>query len=218
MSESPTDKSVDDSRSGQKIFIVILDVAVLLFIFAIANYDLVDVHFWPWGPMKIPVFVLLGAGFAAGVLTTVLLYRIKGRPAQSSWIYLVLFCAAVMASAAARTDQLSFTQALLIIIFGSVALIAAAYALSLLRDGETIELQSNWGGLGGGLGGWRLSPATSLVVLSLLFTASATLTPRLGADDKPKESKEATDAKKLAEAKKAAEAKDAKDKKDKDAK
>jgi hypothetical protein len=68
-----------------------------------------------------------------------------------------------MAVAAARDDEIKFWQAMMVVLIGSPAIIAAARAIELLGQGETIEMQSQWGGLGGVLGGWRLSPVTSLV-------------------------------------------------------
>jgi hypothetical protein len=55
------------------------------------------------------------------------------------------------------------------------ALIATTFALDALRRGEGIGISSHWGGLGGGIGGWRVTPAASATLLALVFLA-ATLT------------------------------------------
>ena len=66
----------DTDNRGQKIFIVILDVAVLFVIFSVVNSGLVGVTLWPWGAIRLPLFLIVAGGFTAGVLTTVLLYWI----------------------------------------------------------------------------------------------------------------------------------------------
>jgi hypothetical protein len=119
------------------------------------------------------VLAIFAVSAILGSLVTTTLFWMRGKQAEASWFYVPLFCMVIMTIAAARADQMSFVQASLIIVFGSVALSAAAAALSSFRKGEAIELQSNWGGLGGGLGGWRLSSATSLAVLAFLFAGGA---------------------------------------------
>jgi hypothetical protein len=81
-----------------------------------------------------------------------------------------------MAVAAVRSDQLSFGRASLIVILGGVALVTAAAALERFRKGEDVELESNWGGLGGGLGGWRVSSVACLSLMAVIFAASAVVT------------------------------------------
>ncbi|MFO1081633.1 MAG: hypothetical protein U1E23_13520 [Reyranellaceae bacterium] len=122
--------------------------------------------------------VIAIAGMAAGFLAAAWLKRAEIGTALGSWIYIVLFCATLMAVAA--TGSVSFVSATLILLFGSVALVAGANVVALIRSGETIELQSNWGGLGGGLGGWRLSRVTALLLLGLLFTGAAALVGHTG--------------------------------------
>lgn len=127
------------------------------------------------------IIVLLGAA-AAGFLVAVLLYRAEDRQPSVSWCYIPLFCALVMALAA--LGGVSSLQALLVIVLGSAALVAAANALVRFREGEMVELQSNWGGLGGGFGGWRLSSVTSLSVLALIFAGSATVAGQIVVSEK----------------------------------
>jgi uncharacterized integral membrane protein len=163
----------DTDNRGQKIFIVILDVAVLFVIFSVVNSGLVGVTLWPWGAIRLPLFLIVAGGFTAGVLTTLLYWIARQQTVPTSWIWIVLFCTAVMAVAAAREDEIKFWQAMMVVLIGSPAIIAAARAIELLGQGETIEMQSQWGGLGGVLGGWRLSPVTSLVLLALAFAGGA---------------------------------------------
>jgi hypothetical protein len=112
-------------------------------------------------------------GFAGGVALTVFVYGRAQQNAPTSWTYIVLFCAAIMAVAAVRADQLTFGQALPVIILGGVAVIAAAAAIARFEKGDRVELESHWGGLGGGLGGWRVSAVTILSLLALVFAGAA---------------------------------------------
>src|ERR1700740_3067463 len=69
--------------------------------------------------------------------------------------------------AAVLAGAINWTQGIVVVLAGVMAIIAATRAVELFGQGDRIELQSHWGGLGGGLGGWRLSPGASLVVLAL---------------------------------------------------
>lgn len=139
-----------------------------------------------WVPgAQAQVLVLLLGGGLFGVLATMVFLWARGRETQISWLYVALFCVAIMAIAAVRTDQLSFVQALLTIVFGSVALVAAVNALSLFRLGEAIEFESSWGGLGSALGGWRLSSATSLILSAFLFACGAIVAVQVSSRDQP---------------------------------
>jgi len=149
-----------------------------------AAFALLSQRAWIPGA-QVQVLVLLATGGLFGVLATNVYFQMRGRATQSSWLYVALFCVAIMAIAAARTDQLSFAQALLIIVFGSVALVAALNALSLFRLGEAIEFESSWGGLGSALGGWRLSSATSLILSAFLFACGAIVAAQVSRHDQP---------------------------------
>jgi hypothetical protein len=59
------------------------------------------------------------------------------------------------------------------ILAGAGALIALSRVFRLTEEGGPIEIESNWGGLGGGLGGWRLSAAAALVLVTLAFAGGA---------------------------------------------
>ena len=56
-----------------------------------------------------------------------------------------------------------------LLLCGVIAFMAALFAFERLKQGEAIEFNSYWGGLGGSLGGWRLSPATTTILLALIF-------------------------------------------------
>ncbi|MGJ4888354.1 hypothetical protein ACQR1Y_09180 [Bradyrhizobium sp. HKCCYLRH3099] len=119
------------------------------------------------------VLVLLSVGGIGGFVAILMSRQTPNGDAQNAWLPVAIFATATMATAAARTGQLSFVQAVLVVMLGSVALVAAANALSLFRQGEAIEFETSWGGLGSALGGWRLSSATSLIVSAFLFACCA---------------------------------------------
>jgi hypothetical protein len=141
--------SAAEQASGLRartIAALMVAAALLGIVFGFSIFALFRQQAWLPG-VQAQVFVLLATGVLVGALVTVVFLWMGDRETETSWVYVALFCVAVMAIAAARADQLSFVQALLIIIFGSVALVAATNALSLFRQGEAIELESSWGGL-----------------------------------------------------------------------
>jgi hypothetical protein len=162
----------------------LLAVALLGVVLGFAAFTLLGQQAWV-PAAQAQVFVLLAVGGLFGAVMTMVFFWMKGRETQNSWLYVALFCVAIMAIAAARADQISFVQALLITVFGSVALVAAANALSLFRLGEAIELESSWGGLGSALGGWRLSSATSLILSAFLFACGAIAASHVPRNDPP---------------------------------
>jgi hypothetical protein len=160
--------------NARTVVILLIGAAILGFVLGFTIFALFARQAWLPGA-QVQVFVLLAAGALAGVLATVVFFWLNGRETQTSWVYVALFSVAIMAIAASWSDQISFLHAMLVVLFGSVALLAAANALSLFRQGEAIELETSWGGLGGALGGWRLSPATSLVISAFVFAFGATI-------------------------------------------
>jgi hypothetical protein len=52
-----------------------------------------------------------------------------------------------------------------------------------MRQGEGIGLSSHWGGLGGGLGGWKLTPATSAMLLALILLGATLAIGTRGGED-----------------------------------
>ncbi|MDP3749699.1 MAG: hypothetical protein Q8Q88_21930 [Phenylobacterium sp.] len=94
----------------------------------------------------------------------------------SGRIILVAATAGLVLSLAAAVvgDALSPVRATLIGVCGLATLLILFFTLETLRRAEGLFLESHWGGLGGGLGGWRISPAAVLVFLLLVF-ASATV-------------------------------------------
>ena len=179
--------TTDGQASGLRartVFVLLIGAALLGFLLGFTTFALFGQQARLPGAQA-QVFVLLAAGALAGVLATVVFFWMNGRETQTSWVYVALFSVAIMAIAASWADQISFVHAMLVVIFGSVALLAAANALSLFRQGEAIELETTWGGLGGAFGGWRLSPATSLVISAFVFAFGATIAGQIWRKDPP---------------------------------
>lgn len=63
-------------------------------------------------------------------------------------------------------------HAALLGICGAVSLLLAWAVVDAIRTGEGLSVETHWGGLGGGLGGVRLSAALSLVILLLVFAGA----------------------------------------------
>ena len=78
---------------------------------------------------------------------------------------------AIGAVLAISFQKLSMPQAALLAPLALTAAGAGASAVLILIDDQTdesIELNSHWGGLGGGLGGWSLSRPAALSLIMLL--------------------------------------------------
>jgi hypothetical protein len=105
---------------------------------------------------------------------------------------IVLMVLAAFAGAGVLAGQISLPRALLLAAFAGIAILATTMLIELLRD-EPLELESSWGGLGGSLGGWRLSPSAVLLIVAAGFSIAAAA---VGASEKPAEpsKKDATSA------------------------
>ncbi len=125
-------------------------------------------------------------GFAAGVAAVLLLLFLIGliRPAildmlgevLANPLVIILIVTALFGFAlagAALAGKINALLAAIAILFGGAAIIVVRAAAERFTAGDRIELQSHWGGLGGGLGGWRLSPGASLALLAFILLAVA---------------------------------------------
>jgi len=72
------------------------------------------------------------------------------------------------------TGVVATTKAALVLLGGVLSLLVGASAIDTVRRSEGVTLETHWGGLGGGLGGTRISAAAVLVFL-LLILSSATI-------------------------------------------
>jgi hypothetical protein len=59
-----------------------------------------------------------------------------------------------------------------LIVLGAGALYFTYLFVQHIRYGHKVGIESHWGGLGGGLGGWRISSALCFLIGSLVFAAS----------------------------------------------
>lgn len=84
----------------------------------------------------------------------------------------------ILLLAAAARGEIKPVSAALVLICGTLALLAGSYVLEGLARGDKIEVSSHWGGLGGSLGGWGLSPITALLLLALVFLGATILAGR----------------------------------------
>lgn len=96
---------------------------------------------------------------------------------------------ALLAASAALHD-LILVRILLALFLGLGSLVTALRLIEVLRAGEAIEFHSRTGGLGGGLGGWRLSQPAGLLILTAILAGAAVTVVATGPrppDPKPAE-------------------------------
>jgi hypothetical protein len=77
--------------------------------------------------------------------------------------------------------------AALLTVFVSLTIAFGAAAIHGLNEGEDFSIESHWGGLGGGLGGWRVSNPL-IFLIATLFSAALTYlvaSPHLGLSRDP---------------------------------
>jgi hypothetical protein len=145
-----------------------------------------EIAFLPRRPQAWPAasLPLLGVGFtlvALGFWTQLRAIRRQRyfyetdeppRPLRSAGFVAVILASLGMAALlglAAVRGAVEPVPAAMLLVFGVGTLIAASSTLAELRNGGAIGLSSNWGGLGGGLGGWKLTPALSAMLLTLIL-------------------------------------------------
>ena len=79
---------------------------------------------------------------------------------------------ALLAASALLADTILLRVALAVC-FAVAALGVAYYTFTEFRAGHLVETESRFGGLGGGLGGWRISSAACLLLLTVVLTGAA---------------------------------------------
>jgi len=87
-------------------------------------------------------------------------------------LFLTIAASSVLLALAWGTGSIRPEVAALLLVFITATLLAASYALEALARGHAIEVTSHWGGLGGGLGGWRLSSPAVAILIGLAFLAA----------------------------------------------
>ncbi|HYW73422.1 MAG TPA: hypothetical protein VE961_20535 [Pyrinomonadaceae bacterium] len=158
---------------------IIAGVAVL--IFTVTNPG------W-WGDRAFGV--LIGVAVLAAVFPLVILVLERILPDTDwiiAWVILIIpvATALVLRRFSNRQSQISIpalpsTRTVLLVAFViSILVLVDALARAFAR-GESVSVESHWGGLGGGVGGWRLStPLIYLSALILLITASIVIAWRV---------------------------------------
>jgi hypothetical protein len=73
---------------------------------------------------------------------------------------------------AAALGQIGLPRGLLVGLFAAATIIAGLEFRETLYSGLP-EVRSNWGGLGGGLGGWEMSRAAVLLLIVMIFAGAA---------------------------------------------
>lgn len=126
--------------------------------------------------IPLPAFIV---GVAVALVGVVLYETRRGADRRArrlmSWrlgaVALITILAGVITSldVAVETHELHGVRATLVSLFAGLSVISAFYALEGIRTEHGISLESSWGGLGGGLGGWRLSGAGAATLLTLIL-------------------------------------------------
>jgi hypothetical protein len=70
--------------------------------------------------------------------------------------------------------------AIIALIFAGAAFVTLSACVQAIRDSNGIGIDSNWGGFGGGLGGWHLSKAASLALVTLALAGAAVAAVHFG--------------------------------------
>jgi hypothetical protein len=189
-------RSQSGGRAGVGVVLVLVGIALGLLVTSVACLALplpAALVLWAGGP-AIPGLPVALVAFSIGLVVALLTINVfiawqtfptspstmpGYRPRRPVRAMAISAAAGAIAVAALRADDLPHAYAVLLAFFGLAALVAICNAAARLNEGDTLEFVTHWGGLGGGLGGWRLSPAAGLVVLAIV-SASAAITVVLG--------------------------------------
>jgi hypothetical protein len=120
-----------------------------------------------------------GAFLAGGVWTTLISFLLTALFDRYKRAELLLrisvpaMAVSALVLAAAVTGQLPFARAAGLLVAATLALSFGQLALTRISLGEMPGFEAHWGGLGGGLGGWRLSPAAAYLLLALTLVGIA---------------------------------------------
>lgn len=129
---------------------------------------------------KLPNMAQMAFTLSLGILAIVTLfimlderYRYSDSPAASieDWIFRSVWALFVIVIAGSFfSGRLANpVQAISIILFGSLTIYFTLLTAALLSSGHALSMESHWGGLGGGMGGWRLSRLMVFFILAIFF-------------------------------------------------
>lgn len=161
---------------------LVIGVAAALILATTAVFVLSQAAPDPWKtPAAIAPLAAVALGaFAGGFVLCGALARPETAPRLLSPVLaaVVVIASATLAAVVihgAIAGVLQPAPAALVLIFGSLTLLAGACALDSARRGEGISIESHWGGLGGGLSGARLSTSAVLLFLFLVLSSATIL-------------------------------------------
>jgi hypothetical protein len=141
---------------------------------AAASLPSVTIHLWPAAyRFEAPGWVLPLCGVVLGLLPMLFFASVTGGDMvdELPGISPIAVFAFLVAGVGAASKEISFLSACVVVPLALGALVTVFQLLSALAYGGAIEVESRWGGLGGGLGGWRLSREASLLLLALALIA-----------------------------------------------
>lgn len=84
---------------------------------------------------------------------------------------------------AVRNNLVAIGYGLGIVLFGALTLLLVLRLFRALQLGDTPRVENHWGGFGGGLGGWQLSPSLVFLLASLAFAILTLTTIQYAARD-----------------------------------
>lgn len=110
------------------------------------------------------IAVLAGLGWV--------LYRAIQNDHPLVWIYVLAGAAGLVLLVAVVQRDASPVQMALTLALGLGTLRTAHIALGMIRDRQPVEMRTRAGGLGGGAGGWTMSPAAGALLLAAILAAA----------------------------------------------
>ena len=117
------------------------------------------------------------------------MFRIRALALSLFAILFIAFLAAV--GAAWNAGAIGSLNSIATIALGGLAIASFFLCVGALDSGEGIALESHWGGLGGGVGGWRLTLPLVFLLAAIFFAGATAVTVGMGppqqtAQGKPK--------------------------------
>ena len=151
--------------------------AIVLAVLSLAGWALLLLPgtevIWPGRDMGLPVFgIVVNLLLVATLIAVQRTHGVQPDSIRSQAVALVLATGALLL-AGIVFDKVEAVPAALLLLCGGAALLIGLTAAEQLKDGRTVEVTSHWGGLGGSLGGWRISPLVITIMLALIFLGAA---------------------------------------------
>jgi hypothetical protein len=158
---------VEKGQSNKALRIgIYLSSAVLAVVYLFFNKYSTDI--------RMGITVLLGF-FAIGMTIMNYEYRSRYRTQErlslEDWIFRGVWLVFVVTIITALISGKIANPviAISIVLFGTLTLYFTMYTASFLLAGHSLAMESNWGGLGAGMGGWRVSRSMVFLFLAIFF-------------------------------------------------